>query len=103
MPTVEIVSIDADEIQLSYEYTLALIIGKKIVSHRGLFIDYLKKLDGLIMHIGNPECKYYERNLFWASEIIDWKKTKGTSIIPVGDPNDPLERPHRGVEVIVEV
>lgn len=44
MPTIEIISIGADELGLKQtDFDIAIIEENKLISHRGLFNDFLKK------------------------------------------------------------
>ena len=67
MPTIEIVSIGADKLGLNqYDFDIAIIEEDKLISHRGLFNDFLKKENGIIVHIGNPDFKNDKEFVFFA-------------------------------------
>ena len=73
MPTIEIVSIGADKLGLKQtDFDIAIIEENKLISHRGLFFDFLKKQNGVIVHIGNPDLKNEKECGFFAGLIIDW-------------------------------
>lgn len=73
MPTIEIVAVRADELNLDQsDYELALIEENKLESHRGLFYDWLIKQKGVIVHLGNPDFKEDKDNGFFAGKLIDW-------------------------------
>ena len=74
MPSIEIVSVNSKELELSQnEFDFAIIVeNEKIHSHRSLFFDFLEKLNGTIIHIGNPEFKNNGYDYFFAGKIIDW-------------------------------
>ncbi len=72
MPTIEIVSIDSKGLYLNQsDFEVAIIEENKLISHRGLFYDFLKTQNGIIVHIGNPDLKYIKAG-FFAGLIIDW-------------------------------
>jgi len=73
MPTIEIVSVGANEIKLDQSnYEIALIEENKPESHRGLFHDWLIEQKGAIVHLGNPSFKEDKEGGFFAGELIDW-------------------------------
>jgi hypothetical protein len=73
MPTIEIVSIGADTLGLNQaNFDIAIIEENKLISHRALFYDFLKKQNGVIVHLGNPDLKNDKNGGFWAGLIIDW-------------------------------
>ena len=79
MPTIEIVSLGATELVLDQkEFELAIIEEKEIVSHRGLFADYLEDKKGVIVHIGNPEFRFAKDEYFFAGMIVDWDFNPGS-------------------------
>jgi len=83
MPTIEIVSIGADRLGLNQnDFDIAIIEENKLISHRGLFYDFLKKQNGIIVHIGNPEFKGNNNGMFFAGQIIDWDFEPGFIEIP---------------------
>lgn len=91
MPTIEIISIDSTGLNLRQDdFDIAFIEENKIVSHRGLFYKFLKKQNGVIVHIGSPECKD-RKNGFYGGGIIDWDFEPGEIFIPEFDPTDPID------------
>ena len=92
MPTIEIVSIDSKGLNLNPEdFDVAIIEEKVLRSHRGLFYDFLKKQNGVIIHIGNPEFKDSEIGDFFAGEIIDWEIENSEISIPESETNSSFE------------
>ena len=74
MPTVEIASIDSTRLGLNQaDFEVAIIEESKLESHRGLFYNLLKKQNGVIVHIGNPNFKEKKEGCFFAGAIIDWE------------------------------
>ena len=74
MPTVEIASLNSKGLDLRQEdFAVAILEENLLKSHRPRFFDLLQKEKGTIVHIGNPEFKDAERNIFFAGEIIDWE------------------------------
>jgi hypothetical protein len=72
LPTIEIISLGRKNI-IRIErrrYNFAIRQNSKLISHRGLFKDFLSKNEGVILHIGNLELK--NECFFFASELIDW-------------------------------
>jgi hypothetical protein len=83
MPTIEIVSIGADKLGLDLnDFDIAIIEENKLISHRGLFYNFLKNQNGIIVHIGNPEFKSEKIGIFFAGQIIDWDFEPGYIEIP---------------------
>ena len=83
MPTIEIASINSKGLNLkSEDFKVAIIEENKLVSHRGLFYDFLKTQPGAIVHIGNPDFKNDEDGGFFAGEIVNWGYEPGEIIIP---------------------
>ena len=73
MPTIEIVSINSTGLGLNQaDFDVSVIEENKLNSHRGLFYDLLKKQNGVIVHIGNPDFKYDKEGGFFAGAIVDW-------------------------------
>jgi hypothetical protein len=73
MPTIEIVSINAIELQLIQDdFDIAIIEENKLNSHRSLFFNFLQQNKGVIIHIGNPELKKEKETGFFGGQIIDW-------------------------------
>lgn len=59
MPTIEIVSLKSNGLEINQEdFNVAIIEENILESHRGLFYDLLSKQQGTIVHIGNPDYKY---------------------------------------------
>ena len=72
MPTIEIISVNANRKILRQEdYDIALIEEDKLVSHRSIFYECLKTLNGIMVHIGNPDMKYDKEYGFFAGKIIN--------------------------------
>ena len=89
MPTIEIVSINAEEIRINQaDFEVAIIKENKIESHRGLFCDLLRQQNGVIIHIGNPDFKYEKEGGYFADEIIDWDFEPTEIFLPEFDEND---------------
>ena len=83
MPTIEIVSIGADKLGLKQtDFDIAIIEETKLISHRGLFYDFLQKQNGAIVHIGNPDLKNDKECGFIAGLIIDQDFEPGYIKIP---------------------
>lgn len=73
MPTIEIVSVGANELKLDQSnFKIALIEENKLESHRGLFYDWLIEQEGIMVHLGNPDFKEDKEGGFFAGQIIDW-------------------------------
>ena len=73
MPTIEIVSINSSRLELKQaDFEVAIIEEDKLISHRGLFYEILKKQNGVIVHIGNPDFKNDKEGGFFAGAIVDW-------------------------------
>ena len=73
MPTIEIISIDTDKLDLNQEdFEVAIIEEYKLISHRGLYNDFLLKFKGTIIHIGNPEFRYNKDGGFFGGDLINW-------------------------------
>lgn len=89
MPTIEIASINSIGLGLNQEdFDIAIIEENKLESHRGLFYDLLQQQNGVIVHIGNPNCKSDENVGFVAGTLVDWSFEPGDIIIPEYDEND---------------
>lgn len=74
MPTIEIISIDNIKLGIDQEdFNFAIIEEPELISHRGLYYDFLKKYNGTILHIGNPEFKTDKEDGFWGRNLIDWE------------------------------
>lgn len=90
MPTIEIVSIGAKSLNLDQgDFNVAIIEENELKSHRALFNEFLRKQQGVIAHIGNPNFKDDKEGGFWAEQIIDWSFEPRTIFIAQVDPNDP--------------
>ena len=73
MPTIEIASINSTGLGLHQaDFKVAIIEESKLVSHRGLFYNLLKKQNGVLIHIGNPNFRDDKNGGFFAGMIIDW-------------------------------
>jgi len=73
MPTIEIVSINSSGLELKQvDFEVAIIEEDKLISHRGLFYKIMKKQNGVIVHIGNPDFKNDKEGGFFAGAIVDW-------------------------------
>lgn len=72
MPTIEIASINSKRLGLNQaDFDFAIIEEDKLESHRGLFDDLLRQQNGVILHIGNPDCKHDENAGYFAGAIVD--------------------------------
>ena len=90
MPTIEIASINSTGLGLKQvDFDVAIIEENKLESHRGLFYDLLRQQNGVIIHIGNPDCKDDENAGYFAGAIVDCSFEPGDIIIPEYDENDP--------------
>lgn len=73
MPTIEIISINSVRLNLNQaDFDIAIIEENILESHRGLFYDYLRMQNGVIVHLGNPYFKEYPDSGFFAGQLIDW-------------------------------
>jgi hypothetical protein len=76
MPTIEIASINSTTLNLKQaDFDIAIIEENELISHRGLFHEYLNSHSGVIIHIGNPEFKEEKEGFFFAGQLIDWNFT----------------------------
>ena len=92
MPTIEIISINSTGLELNQDdFDIAIIEEKKLISHRGLFYKELKKQNGVIIHVGNPDMKNDKDGGFFAGQIIDWDFEPCDLVIPEVDSNDPTD------------
>jgi hypothetical protein len=83
MPTIEIVSLGAEELGLDQnDFQLAIIEDNQMESDRGLFYDFLKQQKGIMIHVGNPEFKDDKEGGFFAGQIVNWGLLK-KSAMPV--------------------
>jgi hypothetical protein len=78
------VSINTWEFSLDQQdYTVAIIKENTLVSHRGLFQDYLDHLQGVILHLGNPCYVEDKESSFFAGDLIDWDFEGKKVLFPV--------------------
>ena len=92
MPTIEIASFNSKDLGLNQgDFELAIIEENKLESHRGLFYDLLRKQNGVIIHIGNPDFKNDKEGAFFAGEIIDWDFEPTEIYLPEFDENNPTD------------
>ena len=92
MPTIEIISVDSDNLSLEQkDFEVAIRVGKRLESHRGLFYDFLLKQSGTIIHVGNPDLKNDEDGGFFGGKIINWDIEPGDIVIPHVDGDNPIE------------
>ena len=83
MPSIEIVSIGTIKVGLIQDdFDIAIIEENRLIGHRGLFNDFLKNENGVMIHIGNPDLKNDKDNGFFAGDIIDWDFEPGEIAIP---------------------
>ena len=74
MPTIEIISIKSNGLELNQDdFNLSIIEENILESHRGLFYDFLLKQKGTIIHIGNPNFKNEKEGGIFAGDIINWE------------------------------
>ncbi len=92
MPTIEIVSVESNGIILNQsDFDIAIIKENRLISHRGLFYNYLCRQNGEIIHLGNPDLKNEDYG-FFAGAIIDWNFGEPDDIvIPTHDEESALE------------
>lgn len=89
MPTIEIASINAAQLDLKQaDFEVAIIEENKLESHRGLFNYILQEHDGSIIHIGNPEFKQQNNGIFFAGDIIDWDVNTAADYIIIPNADD---------------
>ncbi|WP_282014630.1 hypothetical protein [Marinifilum flexuosum] len=73
MPTIEIVSVNAKNVNLNQsKFDIAIIEENKLIGHRGLFDKFLADKHGTMVHLGNPEFKDNKEGCFFANAIINW-------------------------------
>jgi hypothetical protein len=83
MPSIEIVSLGTDKIGfIQNNFEISIIEENQLIGHRGLFNDFLKNQNGVMIHIGNPDLKYHKDYGFFAGQIIDWDFEPGQIAIP---------------------
>jgi len=75
MPSIEIISLNSENSIYEVDNFLFAIQfeNEKIESHRSLFYDFLKNLQGTIIHLGNSEFKKSKNEGFFAGKLIDWE------------------------------
>lgn len=74
MPTIEIISLDSTRLDLNQvDFNVAIDMENKLISHRGLFYDFLLIQNGIIVHIGNPDLIQDKDSGYFAGKIINWK------------------------------
>ena len=89
MPTIEIVSINSTGLGLNQvDYNIAIIEDNKMVSHRGLFYELLKKQKGTIVHLGSSKFNSNKEGFFFAGQLIDWNFEATDIYIPEVDYDD---------------
>lgn len=90
MPTIEIASINSKGLGLNQtDFDFAIIETNKLESHRGLFYDLLKKQEGVIVHIGNPDFIADKEGGYFAGAIVDWSFEPSDIFYPEYDENNP--------------
>lgn len=73
MPTIEIISIDSDKLDINQaDFNIAIIEESRPISHRGLFYEFLLSFKGVILHLGNPDFKNDKKSGFFGSDLINW-------------------------------
>ena len=72
MPTIEIVCLEQKEPLALRELSFAVEAETPIVSHRGLFYEEFKVLNGYIYHLGSPNMRQRINGFFYAAELLDW-------------------------------
>lgn len=89
MPTIEIASIQSAGFALNQaDFEVAIIVENKLKSHRDLFYDLLKKQNGVIIHIGNPDYRKDKEAGYVAGALVDWGFEPAEIIIPRYSEND---------------
>ena len=73
MPTIEIVCLEQKEPLDFPNISFAVEAENEVISHRGLFYEEFKKLDGCIYHLGSPDVRRRINGAFYAAELLDWK------------------------------
>ena len=71
MPTIEIVCLDQQAPLELPKFSFALDSESKPISHRGLFYEEFKNLNGFIYHLGNPDHRD-GRGGFFADQLVNW-------------------------------
>ncbi len=88
MPTIEIASINSTGLGLNQaDFDVAIIEENKLESHRGLFYNLLRKRNGVIIHIGNPDYKNEKDGGYFAGAIVDWDFEPKEIYLPKFDEN----------------
>jgi hypothetical protein len=89
MPTIEIASINSTGLGLNQaDFDVAIIEENRLESHRGLFNELLRKQNGVIVHIGNPDYKDDKECGYFAGAIVDWDFAPTEIYLPEFDEND---------------
>lgn len=73
MPTIEIASLYSKGLNLKQDdFEVTILEQRKLETQRRNFSEVLKKQNGTMVHIGNPEIRDDRSNIFYASELVDW-------------------------------
>ena len=91
MPTIEIISLERKKLIKidKAKYSFCIKQNTKLISHRGLFQEFLDKEKGVILHLGNLSlAKTY---FFFAGELIDWDYEPGIVHFPEYNLDEPIE------------
>lgn len=92
MSTIEIISLDSRNLGTNQrDFDVAIIEENELISHRGLFCQFLKKYQGTILHIGNPEFKQNKDGGFFGGDLIDWILWNDWDPIGVNDYGGPSD------------
>jgi len=92
MPTIEIVSVDSDNLDLNQkDFEVTIKIDNELISHRGLFNDFLNRQKGTIIHIGNPDIKNDEDGGFFGGILINWDFESVELILPELHIDNPVD------------
>ena len=96
MPTIEIISLERKQpIRIDKnKYKFCIRQNRKLISHRGLFQEFLDKEEGVILHLGNLSLA--KAHYFFADELIDWDCGLGAVHLPVYNLDEPLEEQWNG-------
>ncbi|BCM89794.1 hypothetical protein IAD21_01642 [Abditibacteriota bacterium] len=71
MPTIEIICLHQVNPLEFPEFSFALESGSEPVSHRNLFYDEFKTLNGCIYHLGNPYLRETKERTFFAYQLLE--------------------------------
>jgi len=86
MPTIEIISLNCSELSLNPDnFRVAIRQESELISHRGLFYNFLISQQGAMIHVGNPDLKFDKNGGFFAGQIIDWNFEEGDIELPASD------------------